>query len=124
MPQHTPDVMSSNDQTTMSNNDELTGSFLRKMSVDDEQMLLQQFQQMQQQMQCLLPRSLHMHQDSSIEIPPNECQPKQNEPSTANETFSDRGLGTFDPSRRGPSRQSTMKRDTPKTTTRLVVMPQ
>lgn len=112
--QRTPDVMSINAQATISNNEELT-----KLSFDDEQMLLQQFQQMQQQMHCLPRQHAPLHQDSSIEYPLNECQLKQNEPSTVNETFSDRDLGTFDPSRRRPSRRSTVKRDTLKTNTTL-----
>jgi hypothetical protein len=83
MQQHTLDVLPSD---------------LRRLSADDEQKLLQQFQQMQQQL---------MYHDSSVEsqVPLNDSQPKQNQ-SSNDEDLAVESLGTFDPSRRRKSRRS------------------
>jgi len=100
-----------------SGNDALMGSLLRRLSDDDERKLLQQFQQMQQEM-LLQQQSDQMYQDSSVnsELPLNDSQPKQNQNLT-HENFAVESLGTFDPSRRRPSRQSTSRRDIRKVTT-------
>ena len=112
--QHTLDVLPI---TNNSDNDALMGSLLRRLSADDEQKLLQQFQQMQQEM-LLQRQSDQMYQDSSVdsELPLNDSQPKQNQNSIDN-NFAVEILGTFDPSRRRPSRQSSSKRDIRKVTT-------
>ncbi|KAL3802941.1 hypothetical protein ACHAW5_008417 [Stephanodiscus triporus] len=83
MQQHTLDVLPSD---------------RRRLSADDEQKLLQQFQQMQQRV---------MYHDSSIEseVPQNDSRPKQNQPSN-DEDFAVKNLGTFNPSRRRKSRRS------------------